>query len=471
MPATHTHKHTRVVIAGGGIAAIEALLALRSLCGRRIALTLISPERELLYRPVTVAEAFDRAQARTYDLSDVVRDQVGGRIVWAALAEVDAEHQSVVTSDGERIHYDVLVVATGAAARDPLAGALTFHGRADVPALRELLGELSDGRARSVALVLPSERMWSLPIYELALMTAAYVRDECSREVRVTIVTPEAEPLELFGPTATLAVSELLAAHRVTVRSSSLARLIKGRILFLAGGGEVHADRFIALPALEGQTIRGLPHDEHRFIPVDAHGRVSGIDHVYAAGDITSFPLKQGGLAAQQADAVAEHIAAGVGVAITPTPFTPVLRGLLMTGGAPLYLRAQPHLLPRESTVAIEAKRPRSVQSNVSVAGRQPLWWPPSKIAGRYLASHLATARPDLLTPELLTDRLPIPGPPVSDSEVQGALELALLLADCDARWGDYSSALDALAAAEALYGALPPEYEERRREWRAAAR
>jgi hypothetical protein len=167
---------------------------------------------------------------------------------------------------------------------------------------------------------------------------------------------------------------------------------------------------------------------------------------------------------------VAEHIAAGVGVAITPTPFTPLLRGLLMTGGAPLNLRAQRHLLPRESTVAIEAKRQRSVQSNLSVAGGQPLWWPPSKIAGRDLASHLATARPDLLTPELLTDRSAMPETPVADSEVQDALDLALLLAACDARWGDYTSALSALAAGEALYGALPFEYEERRREWRAAA-
>lgn len=470
MVEVHTHNRVGVVIAGGGVAAIETLLALRSLCGERVELTLISSERNLLYRPVTVAEAFDRAQARTYDLDDLAREQAA-RTVWDSVVEVDAEHRSVATSGGERIPYDALVIATGATAHDPLAGALTFRGRADVPALRELLGELSDGRARSVALVLPSERMWSLPIYELALMTAAHVRDECRREVNVTIITPEAEPLELFGPTATAAISELLAAHRVTVRGSSLARLIKGRILFLAGGGEVHADRFIALPVLEGHTIRGLPHDAHGFIPVDAHGQVSGIDHVYAAGDITSFPLKQGGLAAQQADAVAEHIAAGLGVPITPTPFTPVLRGLLMTGGAPLYLRAQPHRLRRESTVAIEAKRSRSsVPSNTSLAGGQPLWWPPSKIAGRYLASHLATARPDLLTAELLTDRPAVPGPPVSDSEVQEALDLALLLADCDARWGDYASALNALAAAEALYGALPLEYEERRREWRAAA-
>jgi NADPH-dependent 2,4-dienoyl-CoA reductase/sulfur reductase-like enzyme len=153
MLETHTHKHTRVVIAGGGIAAIEALLALRSLCGRRIELTLISPERELLYRPLTVAEAFDRARARTDDLSDIFRDQVGGRIVWAALVEVDAEHQSVVTSDGERIQYDVLVVATGAAARDPLAGARTSTGVPTCPRSERCLA--------SSPTVVPARSRWS----------------------------------------------------------------------------------------------------------------------------------------------------------------------------------------------------------------------------------------------------------------------------------------------------------------------
>jgi hypothetical protein len=57
----------------------------------------------------------------------------------------------------------------------------------------------------------------------------------------------------------------------------------------------------------------------------------------------------------------------------------------------------------------------------------------------------------------------------VSDDEYDDALELALLLADCDARWGDFGGALNALEAAEALHGALPSEYEAKRREWSAA--
>ena len=102
------------------------------------------------------------------------------------------------------------------------------------------------------------------------------------------------------------------------------------------------------------------------FIGTDAHGRVAGLEGVFAAGDATSFPVKQGGLAAQQADAVAETIAASVGVDIDPQPFRPILRGVLLTGGPPRYLQAD--ISGRsgdDSTISGEA-----------------LWWPPDKLAG-----------------------------------------------------------------------------------------
>jgi sulfide:quinone oxidoreductase len=266
-------------------------------------------------------------------------------------------------------------------------------------------------------------------------------------------------------------VSPLLASRGIDVRTSSLPATAHGRTLLLAGGAEVFADRVITLPVLEGPRLAGLPHDQDGFIPVDKFGRVSGVEHVFAAGDVTAFPLKQGGLAAQQADAAAEAIAALAGAATVPMPFRPVLRGLLLTGGAPLYLRAEPQRLEREATVAIEAPAVHRPSRDASAAAGQALWWPPAKIAGRYLAPYLATARPSLLSGGVLADRVPVPGPPVSDEEQHDALALALLLADCDARWGDYSSALNALDAAEALQGALPAEYEAKRREWNAGHR
>jgi hypothetical protein len=47
----------RVVIAGGGVAALEAALALRELTGERVRTTLLSPEPEFVYRPMRVQGA------------------------------------------------------------------------------------------------------------------------------------------------------------------------------------------------------------------------------------------------------------------------------------------------------------------------------------------------------------------------------------------------------------------------------
>ena len=469
--SSSTHDRLRVVVAGGGVAALETLLALRSLARQRVELTLISVEREFLYRPVTVAEAFDRGEARVYRLAEIVEGDCGGTMIWDSLAHVEPDVKVAVTGSGRRVPFDALVAATGAVATEPLPGALTFRGRVDVPALRDLLEELIDGRARSVAFALPSQRIWPLPLYELALMTAGHLRAHGADAVKVWLVTPEEEPLELFGPAGASAISPMLDARGIILRTWSHPALVRNHALVLSGGAEIFVDRVITMPVLEGPRIHGLPHDKHGFVPVDAHGRVAGVVDIYAAGDITAFPLKQGGLAAQQADAVAEVIAAAAGAVVTPKPFTPVLRGLLMTGGAPLYLRCEPQRLPHEATVAIEATRPLRNGGGRSAAAGQALWWPPAKVAGRYLAPYLADARPVPLAAEPLGDRVAVPGAELSDPEYQDALELALILADCDARWGDYRSALSALDAAEALEGALPSRYEVKRREWRSAER
>ena len=464
----HTSRdRLHVVIAGGGVAAVESLLALRELAGPRVEITLLSPERQFLYRPVAVAEAFDRDQAHSYALEDILNYEGGGEIIWDRLESVVADERVAVTASGERVPFDALIVATGAIATEPLPGALTFRGRGDVSALRGVVDDLLAGSARSVALTLPAERTWPLPIYELALMTAGTLRQQ-GRNAEVWLVTPEEEPLELFGPAGSRAIREMLKAWQVRLQTSSRPSRVGGHTLVLAGGGEIYADRVVTLPELVGPRLHGLPHDQHGFIPIDSHGRVSGLEDIYAAGDVTAFPLKQGGLAAQQADAVAETIVAGLGVPLTPKPFRPVLRGMLMTEGAPLYLRAESQRVSRETTVATDATaRLRSTRTASWASGRA-LWWPDAKIAGRYLAPFLATARPQPLSSALLTDRIAAP-PSFSAADGEDASELALMLADCDARWGDFGGAVDVLDGAEALQGMLPPEYEAKRRQWRSA--
>jgi sulfide:quinone oxidoreductase len=134
-------------------------------------------------------------------------------------------------------------------------------------------------------------------------------------------------------------------------------------------------DRIVTQPRLAGPRLRGIPAGRDGFIHTDPHGRIAGRDDVFAAGDATAFPIKQGGLAAQQADAVAETIAASLGAEIDPQPFRPVLRGVLLTGGLARYLRAD---ISGES-------------GDDSTMSSATLWWPPDKIAGRYLAPYLSS--------------------------------------------------------------------------------
>ena len=462
-------ERMRVLIAGGGVAALETLLALRELAGDHVSIALVAPGSELLYRPVTVAEAFDRGEARTFALDEILVHQHVEHVHDAVVGVRPAVRTALTAGSGE-LTYDALVIATGARPMPTLPGALAFAGRQDVAALRDILAQLLAGRATSVAFTVGRGHLWTMPIYELALLTGAHLREHGCR-ARITLVTPEEAPLELFGPEAEAAIRPMLAGVGVEVRCSAMPAAVKPRELVLAGGGGVMADRVVTLPDLEGPRIPGLGADAHGFILTDAHGCVANAPGVYAAGDAVSFPLKQGGLATQQADAVAEHIAQRAGAPVTPRPFRPVLRGLLINEGAPVYLRSEPQRMSRPSSVAIDDHRSRRRVPEASLASQQALWWPPAKIAGRYLAPYLATARPRALAGEPLSDRRVVPGPDVGDDEFADAVALVLMLADGDAEWEDYGAALAALDAAEALEGSLPPEYEAKRRLWLATAR
>jgi sulfide:quinone oxidoreductase len=308
--------------------------------------------------------------------------------------------------------------------------------------------------------VIPHGSSWPLPAYELAIMLAARV--QTLPHATITLVTPEREPLWIFGEAAGAAARELLSRRGVELTTGAAASHIADDVLWLESGRAIPADTVLSLPRLDGPAIAGLPHDRAGFLPTDAHGCVTGVDHVMAAGDATTFPIKQGGLATQQADAAAATIAHRLGAGVEPDPFVPVLRGLLLTGGAPLYLRAE--LDRRGARRAVSAHRSRLAGD----ASTRALWWPPGKIAGRYLAPYLSTARPVSLGDEPLVDRVPVPAPPAR-GEHGAALDLALLLADEEAAADDLHQALHALDAVAALSGGvLPAAFTERREHWLA---
>ena len=354
---------------------MEAMLALRRIADHRVDIELVSSETAFHHRPLSVAEPFGLGEVEELPLEDFARSH-GAHYRRAAISSVDVARKEVSTDSGATLSYDALVLATGARAREAVAGALTFRGSEDTEALRALLSEIVRGEVSRVAFVLPAGANWPVPLYELAVMTAAHLKRLSQVGAELTLVTHEGSPLELFGDRAAAAAAELLSTMDIGFVGRAYGRDFADRRLRLVPEGELAVDRVVAMPRLDGPALPGLPATPTGFIPTDRHGRVRGAPDVYAAGDVIDFPIKQGGLAAEQADAVAQSIAAWAGVPLEAEPFRPVLRGQLLTGAAPLFLRA-------------DLAGGRGQTSEVSST---PLWWPPTKLAGKHLGPALTAA-------------------------------------------------------------------------------
>jgi sulfide:quinone oxidoreductase len=250
--------------------------------------------------------------------------------------------------------------------------AVTFGSRGSAGVMRGLVDELKRGVVSRIAFIAPTLTGWTLPLYELAVMTARAARSSGRGTAELYLLTPERQPLEIFGSVAAADVADRLENLGVEFLGGTYASVHDGFVAPHTGDRLLEVDAVVALPLLRGQHLPGLPMErEYGFIPIDVHGRVKGVDDVYAAGDATNFPLKQGGLATQQADAVAHHLASRLSSEHAPKPFQPLLRGMLFTGGEAFY------------QVGTGDQAPPG-------AAAPALWWPPTKIVGRYLTPYIA---------------------------------------------------------------------------------
>jgi sulfide:quinone oxidoreductase len=370
---TEPRHSFNVLIAGGGTAALEAALALRELAGDRVTTTLLTPDAEFVYRPARVREPFAGPAAQRYPLAEFAA-HAGVELRSDSFDWLDAAQRVVHTAAGEQLGYDALLLAMGARLRPRFKHAVTLDDRKLDEQLHGLIQDIEAGYVHKLAFVAPNPMAWPLPLYELALLTAGRAY-EMNEDASVTIVTSEDAPLAVFGAEASHAVQELLDAARILLVSSTQADVPeRGQVALYPGGHTLYVDRIIALPELFGPSTPGVPKsDGHGFISVDEHCRVRGLDRVYAAGDATDFPVKHGGVAAQQADAAAAAIAELAGAPVEARPWSPDIHGLLLGGEKPLYLSA--HIT--------------GTHGSRSVVSSEPDWSPGAKIAAPYLAPYL----------------------------------------------------------------------------------
>ena len=342
-----------VLIAGGGVAALEAAFALRALAGDLVDLELLAPEPKFFYRPQAVFEPFGGVRVQMFELAELAKG-LGAQLTPGDLASIVPAAHVARTSQGMTIPYDVLVIATGASPRAVLRDAVPFRGPADDDRIAAIARHSALGDDSPLTLAIPARRTWPLPMYELAFG----LRSITNRPLILATVEPVAG--EALGRTGSALLRAMLASRNIKLAT------------------DVNFEHFardvtIAAPELRAARIFGVPADDDGFIPTDRFGVVLGVDDVYAAGDVTCSAVKHGSLAAGQADTVAASIAASAGAALTPEPFRPVLRALLACGSESLWVRrdlADPH--------------------DPGLVSQDPLWSPPAKIFARHLAPALA---------------------------------------------------------------------------------
>lgn len=354
-----------IVIAGGGVAGLEALLALRSMARDKVRLTLIAPDPDFSYRPLAVAEPFGLGHAHRVPLRRFTAD-AGAELVVDAVEGVDDHARQIQLRDGGTLSFDALLAAPGGRPVEGVKGARTWWPSGDTDSYGGLLRDIDEGYAKRIAIVVPPGAVWPLPAYELALMTAGEAKAMGQDDVKITVVTPEREPLTLFGASASKAVGEELRWAGVDLVTGVVARGTGDGIVLEPGGGRLDVQRAFAVPRIVGPALTGLECDEEGFLLVREDGRVRGARHTWGAGDGIASPVKFGGLATHQARVAAAGIAREAGAEDVPDPGEPVLHGRLLVG-----------------------QRTRRLRGRGDAEGA-PLWWPHGKVAGQYLPRWLA---------------------------------------------------------------------------------
>ena len=301
----------RVLIAGGGIGALAA--------GARAARARAAGARAdaARPRPRARARARDRGRGdgrparRRYELA-AIADDLGAKLVADVLEAVDADRRMAGTRDSGLLGYDALLVAVGARPGPVPPGALRFAGARDAGALRGALDSLGE-RPRVLFTTGAGRRLDAAALRaRAARRRPPSGRVDRRRDARAAArrrVRPRREP----RGRAPARRGGRRAARRATCPRPSRT----------AGCGSPRAARCPPTsssrsPSRPARRSPGCPSDPHGFLPVDRFGRVHGAAGVWAAGDATARPLKQGGLAAQQAEVAARSIAAALGAPVEP---------------------------------------------------------------------------------------------------------------------------------------------------------
>lgn len=309
----------RAVVVGGGLAGLESALYLKARLGDQVAVTLISDQPRFVYRPFLTYVTFGLDPDHIHLDLKMIADQQDFRLLLGRVDHVDPARR-LVQFGSQSVAYDSLILATGAAAVEEAIPGLrrgyTVWSEKEMLALRDRLGSAVESPPDSVltrvVFLVPPGALWTGPIYELALMTATWLTWVGARDsFDLHILTPELRHVEALGEKVHDQLAESLIVRGIRATLGARATAVKRDTVRLGDGEEVPFDLLINAAVYHGAGLKNdLPVDEKGFYRTRTNTRqIVSDDQIYAVGDGSDYPVKQGFLALLQADAAGEHIA------------------------------------------------------------------------------------------------------------------------------------------------------------------
>lgn len=250
----------------------------------------------------------------------------GVELVEENILAIDPGRRTVTTSARE-ISYDALVIALGceldAAATPGLAGALNngtaheYYTLAGADRLRRRLAGLDAGRVVFAVAGLPF-KCPAAP-YEAALLAADLLRSGgAPHPAQVDVYTPEPLPMPVAGPAVGEGLVAMLKEHEIGFHPDRAVASVDaqaGRLCFADGQCERYDVLAVVPRHRPPRVVAELGLSEAGWVPVDARTLATGLDGVWALGDVTALTLPIGKplpKAAVFAEGQAEAVACGI---------------------------------------------------------------------------------------------------------------------------------------------------------------
>ena len=311
-----------IVILGAGTAGtIMANKLAQHLPRKEWHVTVVDRDNDHIYQPGLLFLPFGKYNAR-----DLVRPREILLPDWVdlVLSEIDRvlpDEQEVLLASGERLPYDILIVATGTRIDPSQTDGLTgpgwmenifdFYTLEGARALGLALQDWKGGRLVLNVADMPIKCPVA-PLEFLFLADCEFVE----RGIRDKVEIVYATPLEaaFTKPRASAQLGDLLERKNIGLEADfqlasvdSEARVLKGY-----DGREVDYDLLVTIPLHYGSEIirRSQMGDDFDFLPTDKHTlQTVAHENIFAIGDATDLPTsKAGSVAHFQAEVLIDNV-------------------------------------------------------------------------------------------------------------------------------------------------------------------